>query len=144
MLGTPSHIRGNIGNSSLQDATHAWCFFSAFNTGASFQLPKFGATVYTFGFAQRYALSRTFIRTALRDGPYITGVKSEPKNAGLIDVNHLDSYIHDSSEWEIGFCEDGSCCCAPYVQYHLELRIFLLNLKNLDDLSSRIYCFKAY
>ena len=74
-------------------------------------------------------MSRTSIHTTLRDGPYITGVKSEPENVGLIDVDRLDSYIHDSSEWKIRFCEDGSYCCAPYVQYQFGVENVPLGLE---------------
>lgn len=41
------------------------------------------------------------------------GVISDLKADGSVDRDHLDVYVHGTSEWKIGLYEDGIDCFAP-------------------------------
>ena len=116
-LGYPSRIRGIIGSITLQDALHAWLFFSAFNTYASFRLLQYETQVYTSGFAEWYSIGRTYIRSAHKDGLFEVGVISKSNADGSIDRDHLDAYVHGAHEWKISLYDDGIDYYAPYSGY---------------------------
>ena len=90
MSGYPSQIRGRIENATLQDALHAWLFFSAFNTDTSFQLLQYSDLIYTSGFVEWYAIGLTSIQYTLQDDFTGVGAVAESEADGTLDHDHLE------------------------------------------------------